>query len=272
MLDTVQARRGDGPGWKDRLGRIGLTGRGALYGVIAVLALQLAVGSPEGDASPEGAIEWIAGQPFGKFLLVLLTSALFSLAAWRILDAVFGDPVEGDSASDRARFAAKAAVYLGFAIASLSAMLANWSGTSGSGSGSSDGQTQKEATAFVIGWPMGQWIVGAVGLGVIGYAVYMFKHHAIDEKFMKRLSTDLTTVRTLGRAGYGARSVVWAVVGGLLIQAAVTYDPNKAGGLSAALQRLAQTTGGPVLLALVALGLFAFAAFCVAEAKYRRAA
>ena len=98
MLDTVQARRGDGQGWKDRLGRIGLTGRGALYGVIAVLALQLAVGSPEGDASPEGAIEWIAGQPFGKFLLVLMTGALFSLAAWRILGQ--GDRVGGMVLSD----------------------------------------------------------------------------------------------------------------------------------------------------------------------------
>jgi hypothetical protein len=56
---------------------------------------------------------------------------------------------------------------------------------------------------------MGQWIVGAVGLGVIGYAVYMFKHHAIDEKFMKRLSTDLTTVRTLGRdLGFHGLAVV----------------------------------------------------------------
>jgi len=273
MLDTFQAARDHGSGWKDRLGRVGLTGRGALYGVIALLALQLAFGSPKGDASPKGAMVWIAEQPFGKFLLAVMTGALFSLAVWRFLDAAFGDPVEGDQASDRVRFAAKGTVYLGFAITSLSTTIANWGGSStGSGAGSGDGQTQKKATAFVIGWPMGQWIVGAVGFGVIGYSVYMFKRHAIDERFMKRLSTNLGSVRTIGRVGYGARSAVLAVVGVLLIQAAVIYNPDKAGGLSAALQRLAESTGGPWLLGLVALGLFAFAAFCVAEAKYRRAA
>ena len=216
---------------------------------------------------------WIATQPFGKFLLVVLTAALSSLALWRFLDAAFGDPVEGDDASDRARFAAKGAVYAGFAIASLSTTVTNWGGSpTGADAGSGDGQSQKEATAFVLSWPMGRWIVAAVGLGVIGYAAYMFKHHVIDQKFMNRLSTELTSVRRLGRIGYGARSAVWAVVGVLLIQAAITYDPTKAGGLSAALQRLAQTTGGPWLLALVAVGLFGFGAFCITEAKYRRAA
>src|SRR5690349_1909784 len=121
--------------WKDRMGRVGLTGRGLLYGVVALLALQLAFGSPGGEASPQGAIAWIAQHSFGKFLLVALTAALFSLALWRFLDAAIGDPVEGDEASDRVRFAAKGVVYLSLAIVSLKATIANWGGSPASASG-----------------------------------------------------------------------------------------------------------------------------------------
>jgi hypothetical protein len=100
----------------------------------------------------------------------------------------------------------------------------------------------------------------------------MFKRHAVDATFMERLSTSSDAVERFGRLGYAARSVVWAVIGVLFVQAAVTYNPDEAGGLSTALQELAGTSWGPWLLTAVAAGLFAFGAFCLAEAKYRRAA
>ena len=271
VSEVQQKVRSDGSGWKDSLGRVGLAGRGVLYAIIALLALQLALGSPDEQASSQGAFAWIAQQPFGKVLLVALTASLFALAAWRFLDAAVGDPVEGDEASDRVRFLAKGGVYLALAIAAASVTISTWSGSPGTSSGS-DGESEKKATAMVLDWPMGQWIVGAAGLAVIGYALYMFKHHAIDASFEKRLDTSATWVERFGRIGYGARSIVWAVVGYLTVRAAVTYDPNEAGGLSAALQELAASTAGPILLGAVALGLFGFAAFCLAEAKFRRAA
>lgn len=270
MAHTAQLGRAHLSDHKDTIGRVGLAGRGVLYAVISLLAARLAVGSPDGDASPHGAIDWLASEPLGKVLLVVLTGALFALAAWRFLDAAWGDPIEGDEGTDRVRFAAKGVVYLGLASAAASATIASWGG-SGSSSGD-DGETQREATAVVLGWPLGQWIVGAVGLGVVGYAVFMFKHHTIDETFMERLSTQGDGVRRAGRVGYGARSVVWAVIGVLVVKAAVDHDPNKAGGLSRALQELATTSSGPWLLLLIAFGLAAFGAFCLAEAKHRRAA
>ena len=267
------AGRAAGREWKDRLGRVGLAGRGVLYAIVALLALELALGSPTDNASPKGAIAWLAQHPFGKSLLILLTLALFALTAWRFLDVAVGDPVDGDDPWDRVRFAAKGAVYLSFAIASLSTTLANWHVKAGGATApSGDGQGKKQATAVVLSWPLGRWIVAAIGAGVIGYAVFMFKHHAIDKAFMKRLSTDRQSVSTLGRLGYGARTVVWLVAGVLLVQAAITYDPNRAGGLSTSLQKLAQASGGPALLIVVAAGLLAFGGFCIAEAKYRRAA
>lgn len=276
-LDTLTSAHGStgrhATDWKERLGRIGLVGRGALYAVVALLAIQLAIGSPDAEASSDGAFAWIGQQPFGKVLLVLMTAALFALAAWRFLDAAVGDPVDGDEATDRIRFVGKGIIYTALAFAALSTTLANWgAGGSGGGSGSGGGESEQRATGVVLDWPMGQWIVAAAGLGMIGYAVFMFKHHTIDESFMKRLSGPADGVRPVGRIGYGARSVVWAIIGVLLVQAAVTYNPDEAGGLSTALLELSQATGGPVLLGLVALGLLAFGVFCVAEARYRSAA
>ncbi len=258
-------------GWKDALGRAGLVGKGVLYATIALLALQLALGSPEGDTSSRGAIAWIAGRPFGQFLLVLLTGSLFALAAWRAADVVVGDPVEGDEAKDRVRFAGQAVIYLALAVASLKMTIAAWGGPAPSG-GSGDGEAQRRATGVVLDWPGGRWIVAAVGLAVIGYAAVTFWHHAVESRFTKRLSTDSGPIVRMGQVGYGARSVVFAVVGLLLLQAAITYDPNEAGGLSAALQELAGTAWGPWLLGALAVGLFAFGAFCVAEAATRTAA
>lgn len=261
---------------KDTLGRVGLVGRGVLYAVIGVLALQLAFGSPDEQASPQGAIQWIGEQPLGRFLLVALTLSLVALAAWRAWDAWRGDPVEGSEASDRARFAVQAVIYAGFAVAALSVTIANWSGSGSSGGGgaggSGSGQSQRQATAVVLDWPGGPLLVALAGAVLIGYGVRLFVRHGLHSRFMERLSGAGEAVERFGRAGYSAKAVVWAVVGVILIQAAWTHDPNQAGGLSTALQELAEAPWGRVLLIAVALGLFAFGAFCVTEAKYRRAA
>lgn len=263
---AMNAADGD---WKETLGRIGLVGRGVMYAVIGLLAIQLALGNDSQEASNSGAIEWIAQQPLGKFLLVALTISLFCLAAWRLLEVAVGDPVEGDDATDRAEYAIKGVIYAALAVGALSATISNWSGDGGSGGGSGDDQNQ-EAAATVLEWPAGQWIVTAVGLGIVGYAIYMFKKHVVDEDFLQRLSTSKDWVEKLGRGGYAARSAVFLVIGWFLTQAALTHEAGETKGLSGALQEISDQSWGQLLLLAVAVGLLAFGLFSLAEAKYRR--
>lgn len=259
---------GTGSGdWKETMGRVGLVGRGVMYSVIGLLAIQLALGDASQSASNSGAIQWIAQQPLGKFLLVALTISLFCLAGWRLLDAAVGDPVEGSEASDRAEFAIKGVVYTALAIGALSATIANWNG---SGSSSSGGSQNQQATATVLEWPAGQWIVTAIGLGIIGYAIYMFKKHVVDEEFLQRLSSNDGWVTKLGRFGYAARSAIFLVIGYFLTQAGLTHDSGETKGLSGALQEISGKGWGQWLLFAVAAGLLAFGLFSLAEAKYRR--
>lgn len=264
--DAARARRG-----KNILGRVGLVGKAAVFTIVGLLAIQLATGDAGTDTSRNGAVEWLAAQPFGRFLLVALTVALFALAAWRLLDAVMGDPVEGSEAGDRAKFAVQGVTYLSLAVAALATTIANWSksGTSGGG-GSGSGE---QATATVLEWPAGRWIVITVGAVVIALAVHLFKKHTIDQQFLQRMDVGHDSwVAVAGRAGYAARSVVYVVIGYFLVQAGVTHQAGKTRGMSGALQELSGKGWGQWVLWGVAIGLLAFGIFTFAEAKYRKAA
>ena len=267
---TAQAKHAANGDWKETMGRVGLVGRGVMYSVIGLLAIQLALGDANQDASSSGAIEWIAGQPLGKFLLVALTVSLFALAGWRLLDAAVGDPVEGSEATDRAEFAIKGVVYLGLAIGALTTTISNWSGSGGGSGGGSGDSGSQQATATVLEWPAGQWIVTAVGLGVVGYAIYMFKKHVVDEDFLQRLSTSEDWVEKLGRGGYAARSAIFLVIGWFLTQAGLTPEAGATKGLSGALKEISGQSWGQILLLAVAVGLLAYGLFSLVEAKYRR--
>ena len=61
---------------------------------------------------------------------------------------------------------------------------------------------------------------------------------------------------------------MFALVGVFLMKAAVEYDPSEAEGLDGALARLADQPYGQVLLGLAAAGLLAYAAYCLADARY----
>ena len=63
---------------------------------------------------------------------------------------------------------------------------------------------------------------------------------------------------------------MFGLAGAFVISAAVNYDPKKAGGLDRALRELADTSAGPWLLGVVAVGLVMFGIYGYAEAKWRR--
>jgi hypothetical protein len=260
--------------WKNVLGRLGLIGQGVVATIVGIIALRIAVGEKDEAATSEGAVAWLAEQPLGKFLLIALTVALFALALWRFLCAAMGDPVEGDAPKDRLKYAVLGVVYLLLAISTLGVTIANWTGsddeTSGGGSGD-EGSQRAASTLFEA--PAGRWLVGLLGVAVIGYAAYNFHKQVIKQQFAERLDADEDSwVVRFGRAGYGAQSLVYAVVGYFFVQAAIAFKSSTAKGPSGALIELADTTAGKLLLWVIAVGLFAYGVFCIAEAKYRKAA
>ena len=77
-------------------------------------------------------------------------------------------------------------------------------------------------------------------------------------------------VERLGMIGTAARGTVFALAGVLVIEAAVTYQPAKAGGIDKALLTLRNQPFGEFLLILAALGLIIFGVYGLCEARWRR--
>jgi hypothetical protein len=267
--------------WRSTLARGGLVAKGVLYGALGWLAVQMASGDAAGDAATKrGAIELVASQPMGQLLLGLLTFGLFALAIWQIILVVTGDPVDGREPSDRAAYAGKAFIYLGTAGTSFAILAPQWGlgAFRVPGSGGGDEASQDRAAAMIMSWPGGRWIVAAIGLAVVVFAVYQFLQHGMDSRFMQRLDRGAmrggiaTHVERAGRWGYSARAVAFAIMGVFFLAAAIQHDPSEAVGLSGALQAMAAHPWVPVVLWAVAVGLVLYGGFCIAEAKYRRAA
>jgi hypothetical protein len=248
------------------LARAGLVARGVVYAVIGVLALKLALGDGGKATNQQGALKTIADRPFGTTLLVLVAVGLAGYAIWRLVRAVLGHgPEQHDSGSDRV-----AALASGIAYAILCVTAVKILAGAHTGSG-----TPKKATGGVLDWSGGTLLVGIAGAVLIGVAGYQ-AYKGLKKKFLEDSKTEQMghNVRraftALGVFGHVARAVVFALIGYGLIRAAIDYDPDKAVGLDGALRKLANASYGPWVLGLVAAGLIGFAAYSVADARYRR--
>jgi len=253
----------------ERLARAGLVARGVVYGLIGILAIKVAFGSGGETTDQQGALKTIAGQPFGKVLLVLVAIGLAGYALWRLVRAAIGHgPETGeDDAKDRISGVVSGIAYAALCFTAVKILI-------GSSSSSSSSKTEK-ATGGVLDWPLGRYLVIVAGLVVLGVAVdqalkgikQKFREDAKTEQMSPGVDQAYTAV---GVVGHLARAVVFALIGWFVIKAAIDYDPDKAVGLDQALAKLSSSAFGPVVLGIVAAGLIAFACYSVLDARYRR--
>jgi hypothetical protein len=248
----------------EKLARFGMACRGVMYALIGLLALRIAFGGGGEEADKTGAVHTVAEQPFGTVLLWLLAIGFAALALWQLSEALLG----GLKTMDRVEAVFRTVVYT-LAVSTILSFLLRGS------TGSSTDSQSKDVTAMIMEWPGGQFIVGLVGLAVIGLGVYWIRQ-GVTKKFLEDLRTGEMSPRTrgvvekLGLAGYVARGVIAAAAGVFLVHAAIVFDPDEAKGIDATLRSFTELPYGPWLLALVALGLLLFAVYCFAEARWRR--
>ena len=77
-------------------------------------------------------------------------------------------------------------------------------------------------------------------------------------------------VELLGVTGTIARGLVFALVGVLVIDAAVTHKASESGGIDKALLTLRDQPFGEFLMLLAALGLLIFGVYGLCEARWRK--
>lgn len=245
-----------------RIGRLGYVAYGVVQLALGYLALRLAFGQAPQDASTSGAMSALVQTGPSRALVWFVAVGMGLLALWQAMVAV----TEHDEISGRLSAGAKAVAYL--VVAGVGVSVATGNGGSGGSSG-------EQAATTLFDLPGGVVLVGAVGIGFGAIGTFLI-WRGLSTAFRDDLEQGATTGRTgtavlwLGRVGYTAKGVGFAVIGALFFSAAVTRDADNAGGLDQALQTLKQQPFGPYLLAAVGIGFVAFGLYCFARARYER--
>ena len=127
----------------------------------------------------------------------------------------------------------------------------------------------------MLDWPGGQVLIGLVGLVIVGVG-FEQAYQGIKRKFLEKSKTEQMGERTrqaftgVGVFGHLAAPSSSRLIGYFLIRAAIDYNPDEAVGLDGALAKLGDSSYGPVLLGVVAVGLLGFALYSVLDARYRK--
>jgi hypothetical protein len=263
---TRKAKRASDSPAANFLARAGLTARAVIYILIGLVAVLVALGHSSREADQQGALELLAGKSYGLVALWLLGIGFAAYALWRLSEAVFGVTGEPPGAGPRLKSLARAVIYAGLAVLTFEVIL---------GTDRSQAGREKDMTASVMTHPAGRWLVGAVGLIVVICGLVLVIE-GIRRKFMKLLNTAQMSARMrrvvkwLGMIGTIARGLVFALAGGLVIDAAITHKASQSGGIDTALHTLRNQPFGEFLLLLAALGLMIFGVYGLCEARWRK--
>jgi hypothetical protein len=248
------------------LSRAGFVARALVYGIIGLLAFDLAIGHGGKITDQQGALRTVGQHRFGHFLLVLIAIGLGGYALWRFFRAALGHGREGaDSGLARIGALGSAISYALMCAIAVQILLG----------GKSSGGGAKQTASGVFSWPAGRWLVGAAGLVFLGVALFQLIR-GIRKKFLEDSKTEqmhelaLEWLTALGVVGHVARAIVFGLVGIFLVKAARDRRANEAIGLDGALTKLHHAAYGDALLGFAAAGLIAFSVFSLVEARYRR--
>jgi uncharacterized protein DUF1206 len=248
--------------------RFGFLGYGLVHALIGWLALEIGWGRAPHEGDQSGAFRTLAGQPLGKVLLILVAVGLAAMTVWQLLAATVGHTDERKTRRrvERVVSAGRMLVYAGLAWTAFQVV---------TGAGGSSAEQQQHTTESLMTHPAGRWLVGVAGVAVAGVGIGMALYGLL-RKFERNLRTRLMneaaerTAVWLAIIGYAAKGIAFAIVGVLLVVAAVHADASRSRGLDEALRTLARQPFGETLLAIVAAGFFAFGAYCIFQARYRK--
>jgi hypothetical protein len=263
---TRTARRASNSPVAHFLARAGLTARGIIYILVGWVAVLVALGHSSREADQTGALQLLAGKSYGLVSLWLLGIGFAAYALWRLSEAAFGVTGERPGAGPRLKSLARAIIYAGLSYLTFTVI---------AGTERSQSSRQQDMTATAMQHTAGQVLVGVAGLVVVVCGIVLVVE-GVRRKFMKYLQTTQMSAKTrrvvevLGMTGTIARGLVFALVGVLVIDAAVTHKAAESGGIDKALLTLRDQPFGEFLMLLAALGLLVFGVYGLCEARWRK--
>lgn len=246
--------------------RVGYLTHGLIYGMVGALALLTAVGLSGGRITDgKGAVRQIGGAPWGEPLLYAVAFGLACYALWGAVRALLDPEHHGHGGTAIVQ-------RLGYAVSSIShALLAIYAFKLATGSGGSG-----DSKGAMIEWldrGGGGIALGIVGSSVVGYGLVEIYRAAVGRVARELDGSELRDrqhVRQIARVGVGARGVVFTIVGGSFIIAAIESRASEVETFGGALRELASQPFGTLLLGVVAAGLVAYGIYMLFLARYAR--
>jgi hypothetical protein len=265
--ESTLAKERAAASWIERCGRFGYAAKATIHIVIGILALGATLGIGTQSPNPHNALETIFFQPFGGFLLTIVTVGLFGYAVWQLVAALVDGECDGSDAKGILMRLGKgwgALAYTALALQSTDLLIGRVT----------DGEYTKEWTAEVMSYSIGRGLVAMTGASIVIFGLYQFYqayapkvHRDLDLRFLSYRT--VTLARWIGRLGFAARGVVFVLVGTFLTRAAIRYNPSDAVGLGEAFLTLKQQPFGPWLLGAVAAGFIAYGVYELFKGYYR---
>jgi Domain of Unknown Function (DUF1206) len=252
------------------LERLGYAVRGALYAVMGLLALGIAVGVGGGQTTDlSGSLVFLTANPLGKLVLIVAAVGLSAYSLWGFTRAIYDPLHRGRDASGygaRLGFVTSALSYAAIVILALELL---------AGSGAPSGDSTQKTIASVLTHPAGGALTILIGLIAIGIGLGQFleayqANFAKDLKGTEMSQSERTWAIGFGRFGMFARGVVFVVIGWFVVQAGIHHDAGQAQGFGGAFVFLLNQPFGRVLLGVIALGFVALGLHSFACARWIR--
>jgi hypothetical protein len=255
--------------WIERLARLGYAAKGVVYVLVGWLAAGAARGVGELPSGSEEAFTAVLEKPFGRTMLAVIALGLIGYTLWRVVAAVADPERKGSDPKGmavRAYYLGSAVVHGALAAGAVRLLV----GGRARGGGGDEVPTH---TATLMAQPFGRWLVALAGAAFLAAAVQQARlalgRYRRKLRFYRLPDWAQPAVGPVVGFGLMSRGLVFAIVGGFLVAAALHARPDEAKGLAGALGTLLAQPAGAWLLALVAAGLAAYGVFNLLMARYR---
>ena len=249
----------------EKLFKAGHFAKALIYFVMGSLAVATVAGVSS-TTGAKGVIKFLNEQTFGSIILIVLGVGLVAYCLWRWYKGL-ANPGHEDGTEGiikRISYAVSGTFYGLLAFYTFKLALGESSGNS---------NQQETVLANILDLPAGKWIVGALGLIMLGTGIYQLVK-GIKEKYMEEIATGSLSaerreyIEHLGKLGHIVRAVVFGIIAYFLFMVALQSDASEFRSTEGALEFLQNSTYGTILVLIAGLGMICYAVFAVAKAQY----
>jgi len=252
------------------LERLGYLVRGALYSVMGLLALGIALRVTGGQTTDlSGSLVFLVSNPFGQLVLIVVAVGLAAYSLWGFTRAIYDPLRRGSDAGGyaaRLGFVSSAVSYAAIVFFALQILV---------GSARAAGDSTQKTMATILTHPGGGWLTAIIGLVaiVVGLGQFLEAYRATFKEDLKgadMTASERNVVIGLGRFGMFARGVIFLVIGWFLVQAGLHHDARQVQGFGGAFVFLLGQPFGRIVLGIIALGFVALGLHSLACARWIR--